>query len=220
VSSLGRFQRPGQRRRRRQGQGHQVPPALPRHPHRPLQRRAQVTSRQLRLPPQQAARLHGPHRHRRHQGRLGNPQQYKLTKGDAAPDCFDIVSLGADGKAGGEGAAADLRFSDQKPLTKDELKSSGEGIQIQLANAMGLEFQLAAIDYNREKWRNSDLNIDQLEDKLKEAGMSGGALFSMLDGSSMMSKFVGLLLNLVGSNPQMSLMLKSMMVEMLAHATS
>jgi len=110
------------------------------------------------------------------------------------------------------------QFSDQKPLTKDELKSSGEGIQIQLANAMGLEFQLAAIDYNREKWRNSDLNIDQLEDKLKEAGMSGGALFSMLDGSSMMSKFVGLLLNLVGSNPQMSLMLKSMMVEMLAHA--
>jgi general secretion pathway protein G len=149
----------------------------------------------------------------------GNPQQYKIIKGEGdTPDTFDIVSLGADGKEGGEDAAADLKFSDQKPLSKDELKSSGEGIQVQLANALGLEFQLVGIDYNRDKWRNSDLTVDQLEDKLKDAGMSGDALFSMLDGSSVMSKLVGAFLGFIGSSPQMSLMVKSMMVEMLAHA--
>src|ERR1051325_11949521 len=40
----------------------------------------------------------------------------------------------------------------------------------------------------------------------------------MLDGSSMMSKFMGARLGYIGSNPQMSMWLKSMMVEMLAHA--
>ena len=149
----------------------------------------------------------------------GNAQQYRIVKGEGdKPDAFDIISLGADAKVGGEGADADLKFTDQKPLSRDELKSSGEGIQVQMASAMGLEFQLVGIDYNREKWRNSDLTIDQLEDKLQEAGLNGGALFSMLDGSSMMSKFMGALLGYIGSNPQMSMWLKSMMVEMLAHA--
>jgi Type II secretion system (T2SS), protein G len=157
----------------------------------------------------------------------GNPQQYTIIKGlkpqdvekpASTQDTFDIISLGADGKNGGEGAASDLKFSAQKPLTKDEVKSSGEGIQVQLAKAMGLEFQLVGIDYNREKWRNSDMTVDQLQDRLEAAGMSGSALFSMLDGSSFMGKLAGVLLNMLGSSPEGSAMLKAMMVEMLAHA--
>jgi hypothetical protein len=149
----------------------------------------------------------------------GNPHQLRIVKGDGTtPAGFDIVSLGADGKEGGDGAAADIKFSDQKPLTGEELKSSGEGIQVQMANALGLEFQLVGIDYNREKWRNSDLTIDQLEDKLEASGQSGSALFSMLDGSSLMGKFVGVFLNMVAANPQMSIWLKAMMVETLANA--
>lgn len=161
----------------------------------------------------------------------GNAQQYTIVKGEKpkaggsgdqadqpASDTFDIISLGADGKPGGDGAASDIKLSGQRPLTKDEIKSSGEGIQVQLANAMGLEFQLVGIDYNREKWRNSDMTIDQLQDRLEAVGMSGSALFSMLDGSSFMGKFLGVILNMIGNNPQMSMMLKTMMVETLANA--
>jgi hypothetical protein len=148
----------------------------------------------------------------------GNAQQLKISKGEDGREKFDVVSLGADGKEGGEGAAADLKFSSQKALTKEERGSGGEGIQVQLANAMGLEFQLVGIDYDREKWRNSDLTVDQLEEKLQAAGASGGALFSMLDGSSFMSKVLGAFLGFVGASPEMSMAMKTMMVETLANA--
>jgi len=148
----------------------------------------------------------------------GNDQKYVVTVGEEgkAPK-FDIVSLGSDKAEGGEAAAADLKFSAQKKLTKEE-RSGGEGIQLQLAKALGLEFQLVAIDYNRAKWRNSDMTVDELQKKLEESGASGGALFSMLDGSSMMSKMVGLLLNMIAGSPEMSFYVKVMVVETLAHA--
>ncbi|MCX5688276.1 MAG: type II secretion system protein GspG, partial [Planctomycetota bacterium] len=67
----------------------------------------------------------------------GHPLQYVTVGAPAAS--FDLVSLGADGVEGGEKANADLKFSAQKPLTKKEKSSSGEGIQVQLAEALGLK---------------------------------------------------------------------------------
>jgi hypothetical protein len=148
----------------------------------------------------------------------GRPNLYEIQPAHEGRSAkFDIVSLGADGLTGGQGADADVKFSAQKPLTKDE-KSGGEGIQLQLAKALGLEFQLVAVDYNRTKWRNSDMTIDELQKALEEAGASGGMLFSMLDGSSMMSKLLGAFLGMVASSPEMSFMMKAMVVETLAHA--
>lgn len=147
----------------------------------------------------------------------GERQVYMLTTVNEVSK-FDIISLGADKKMEGEGADADVKFSQQKPLTKEEKTGGGEGIQVQLANALGLEFQLAAVNYDRAKWRNSDMTIDQLEDKMKEAGLNGSALFSMLDGSSIMSKFVGFALGMVAKSPEMSFYFKATMVEMLVHA--
>lgn len=148
----------------------------------------------------------------------GHPQKFvTATPGEKAPP-YDIVSLGADGQEGGEGGAADINFRSQKPLTNNELNGAGEGIQIKLARALGLEFQLAAIDYNRAHWRNSDLAIDEVQKRLEETGAGGDALFSLLDGSSMASKFVGLLLGFIERDPQLSLMTKTMMVEVLANA--
>lgn len=148
----------------------------------------------------------------------GREQKYVLLPAaEGKPAGFDIVSLGGDNAEGGEGAAADLKFSAQKPLTKEE-KSGGEGIQLQLAKALGLEFQLVAVDYNRPKWRNSDMTMDELEKSLEEAGASGGILFSMLDGSSMMSKLLSGFLGMVASSPELSFYMKVMVVETLAHA--
>lgn len=146
----------------------------------------------------------------------GRPQELTLDAG--APTKFDIVSLGSDGRPGGEGPAADLRFSTQAPLTDQEQEGAGEGIQTKLARAMGLKFQLAAIDYTHPSWRNSDLSIDQVERKLEEAGASGDALFKMLDGSSFASKVLGFMLGFVEHNQELSLTVKVMMVEVLAHA--
>ncbi len=147
----------------------------------------------------------------------GNEQTILVSEREGAAPTIDIISLGADGAAGGEGGAADLHFKDQKPLTREE-KAGGEGIQAKLAKALGLEFQLAAMDYSREKWRNSDMTVDELQDKLAESGLSGGALFSMLDGSSLMSKMLGAVLGMIGQSPEMSFFVKAMVVETLAHA--
>ncbi len=133
-------------------------------------------------------------------------------------DAFDVVSLGSDGREGGEGAAGDIRYSDQKPLSKSEKGDRSEGIQTKLAEATGLVFQLSAMDNNKPNWRNSDLSIDQVQSRLEKAGADGGMLFKMLDGSSLFSKVGSMLLGFVGSTPEGKAMLRVMLIEMLGHA--
>jgi hypothetical protein len=143
----------------------------------------------------------------------GHPQQY-VANGTPI-DSFDLVSLGSDNAAGGEGGAADLKFSAQKPLTKKERTSSGDGIQVQLAEALGLKFQLASIDYTKPTWRNSDMGADEVQSRLEESGASAEALFSLLDGSSLASRLMSVLLGFVKANPQLSLSMKVMLVQTL-----
>lgn len=133
------------------------------------------------------------------------------------PAPIDFVSLGADGAGGGEGAAADLKFSTQKPISREE-RGEGDGIQEQLADAFGLVFQLEAMRHDGPNWRNSDLSIDQVQRRLEEAGADGGALFTMLDGSSFMGKLVGLFVKVIASQPQWRAMFKLMLVELLCRA--
>lgn len=129
----------------------------------------------------------------------------------------DFLSLGSDGVQGGAGAGTDLRFSDQKPLSRGE-KGGGEGIQQQLADAMGLVFQLSAMDENKPNWRNSDLSIDQVQRRLDEADAGGDVLFSMLDGSSMLGRLAGVLVRALGATAQGRAMFKVMLAELLSNA--
>lgn len=138
-----------------------------------------------------------------------------MSKGPAP---YDLVSLGADGEPGGEGAATDLRFSSQPPLSAAERGDRSEGIQQQLADALGLKFQLGQMDHNRANWRNSDLSIDEVQDRLAKAGADAGPLFSMLDGSSFLGKISGVILKLAAANPQSRVMLKLALMEVLGHA--
>jgi general secretion pathway protein G len=131
---------------------------------------------------------------------------------------FDVASLGADGKDGGEGVAADIRFSDQKPLSRPEKGDRSEGLQSKLASSMGLVFQLDAMDHNKGNWRNSDLSVDQVQARLERAGVNADGLFGMLDGSSMFSRFGGFLLGIMGSTPDGKAMLRVMIIEMIGHA--
>jgi hypothetical protein len=130
---------------------------------------------------------------------------------------FDIVSYGADGQPGGEGVDADLRFADQKALRKAEVGEQ-EGLQQQMADAFGLVFQLQGVNYDRPKWRNSDMTIDQVQERLEKAGADGGSLFSMLDGSSVFGQLASMALKLVSILPSGQVTMKLMMVDMLSHA--
>ncbi len=136
----------------------------------------------------------------------------------APPDPFELTSLGADGKPGGEGGDSDIRLSGQDPLAEGEVEEGGEGIQTLLANALGLVFQLDAMDHNKPNWRNSDLSVDQVQERLDKAGAESGQLFQMLDGSSFSAKFAGVILKIISLFPSVQAMGKMMMVDMLANA--
>lgn len=87
----------------------------------------------------------------------GHPVQLQVRDG------FDATSFGADGRPGGEGDDADRRFSQTKPYepTKPE-GAAAKGLQRDLADALGLAFQLDGIDYSHPHWRNSDLSVEQI----------------------------------------------------------
>lgn len=137
---------------------------------------------------------------------------------------FDLVSRGSDGKAGGEGVAADIKLSGMKALSKDEL-SVEEGIQTKLAKALKLEFQLSAMDYSKKHWRNSDMTVEELTKRLGGSGEGSddgegkqNALLGMLSGQSFGAKIVGGLLKLIEWSPTLSSATKLMMLEMLGRA--
>lgn len=78
-------------------------------------------------------------------------------------DGFDATSFGADGQPGGLGDDADRRLSQIMPF--EPVKPEGaaaKGLQRDLADALGLAFQLDGIDYSHPHWRNSDLNVEQI----------------------------------------------------------
>lgn len=144
---------------------------------------------------------------------------YSLRTKEGEAGSFDLISLGSDGKAGGEGAAADLKLSDQKPIAESEIPNQSEGgIQQQLAGALGLVFQLDAMDHSKPHWRNSDLSMDQMSERISGSGGDADDLFASLEGASAGARFAGALLKFIGSSPMLSGIAKVMMVEMLGQA--
>lgn len=130
---------------------------------------------------------------------------------------LDVVSLGSDGAAGGDGAAADLRLSDQGPITREERGEAGHGLQQKLADTLGLVFQLDAMTHDHPNWRSSDMSIDQVQERLDEAGANLDVL-GMLDGGSFMARMTGFLLDVVAMLPGGSDMMKLALLEVLSRA--
>jgi hypothetical protein len=149
----------------------------------------------------------------------GNAIAYTLLSGEVGAGGFELFSLGADGKTGGEGIAADIRLSDQKPISDSEIPDQSEGgIQQQLAGALGLVFQLDAMDHSGANWRNSDLSVDQVTERITGSGGDADELFQTLGGQSFGAKVAGTLLRFIGSNQMFSTLAKAMMVEVLGQA--
>lgn len=123
----------------------------------------------------------------------GRPLAYAL-----APDgSFVISSLGADGRPGGEGAAADLEVTSRTPVEPEFLEGNDDNLQSELAKALGLAFQLDGIDYDRPHFQCSDMSMDELERALEAEGVDFAPLEGSLAGSSLPGRLVIFFLRLV-----------------------
>jgi hypothetical protein len=134
---------------------------------------------------------------------------------------WEIISLGADSAAGGEGTAADLRMTSDEAAGDDGVsrtRQRPEGMQKQLATALGVVFQLEVMDHTGKNWRNSDISMEELQERFAEAGVKADGLLGMLSGSSMMARFSGVLLSMLSSTDQSRAILKAVMIETLGEA--
>jgi len=142
--------------------------------------------------------------------------------GNANGEALELSSLGADGAPGGTGINADLKLDDilaKEPLTRSEL-GLDHGIQARLAKTFRLRFQLEEMNTDGPNYKNSDMAVDQIEQRLNPDGEEGenSLLFSLLDGSSFPAKMANMLLGLIERVPGAAARGKLMMIEMLAHA--
>ena len=143
----------------------------------------------------------------------GNPITYEMTN-DLG---FEVMSLGADGKPGGKGTSADIRLSDDAPISPSELGLT-PGLQEKLAETFRLRFQLTEMDESKPNWRNADLSIEQINERITAAGGSGEFLFSMLDGSSGLAAFASGMLTAMQAIPGAAPRGKLMIMELLSLA--
>jgi hypothetical protein len=109
---------------------------------------------------------------------------------------YAVRSLGADGAPGGDGAAGDLDASKLSPVAPLELPGD-DGIQGELAAALGLAFQLNAISYDRPGWRCSDMAIDEIDRALRARGSDFALLGGTLDGTSLPARVATVMLRLM-----------------------
>lgn len=132
---------------------------------------------------------------------------------------YDIVSLGADGVPGGKRADADRRYAEQEPLSNAELGVE-PALQQRLAETFRLEFQLDEMDETGPNWRNADMDLDELQDRLGAGGNGEGdtLIFDLLDGSSAMARMASGILSLIERLPGAAPRGRMMIMEMLSLA--
>ena len=136
---------------------------------------------------------------------------------EGAEGTFSLVSLGGDKKTGGEGVARDLAFSDQPPIESEEIQNK-RGIQQDMAQALGLVFQLDAMNHLGSSWRNSDATAVELLGWLNGEVADQSALLKALDGSSLVADLVGSMLRLFSLSKTAQSMLRLVTIEVLARA--
>jgi len=91
-----------------------------------------------------------------------------------------------------------------------------EHVQAQLAQALGLVFQLDAVDYTRPHFRNRDLSLEELREALGKDNRKARGMLDLLEGSSTELEQIlkGVLANL-GGNPKAQALVKVLLMELL-----
>ncbi len=110
---------------------------------------------------------------------------------------FVLSSRGADGQPGGAGEAEDLTVTAETPLDPAQISWAGSRIQAELAAALGMTFQLDAVDYGRDNFTCSDMDLDQLDAALRVQGAEFSEIAGGLTGTSLFGRFAVFLLRLM-----------------------
>ncbi len=120
----------------------------------------------------------------------------------AEGDRFTLLCLGADNAPGGNGDNADIAVTDRDGLTPIAVSSEG-GLQAELADTLGLAFQLTALSYAQPNFRASDMTLDQLARSMKAHELDIGDLEGALDATSIPAQLMKALLRFVKMADQM-----------------
>jgi len=147
----------------------------------------------------------------------GRALKYEKREDGAA---YELISLGRDGRPGGEGPDADIDMADLPPPQSMAGEDESDNIQAQLADALRLEFQLLALDYDQENWRCSDMALDQVDRALAERGVDFELVSGALAGTSLFAKVAKVFLGVMRLADAMldgaiADMMKVVMIEML-----
>jgi hypothetical protein len=138
-----------------------------------------------------------------------------------------LRSLGSDGREGGSGDAADILL--EVNLGRELEKTESAGLQKDLADMLGLVFQMDGICYDRANFVNSDLSVAEIQARLAEhdkaSGAAGGetaqfkAMMAAMRGANpMVGGLLKLAKGLLGASPSMREVVKLVMVEVLSNA--
>ena len=120
-----------------------------------------------------------------------------------------------------------IGFDGKKEKEKKTAESKVSKLQTTLAQSLGLVFQLDAIEYERDHFRNSDLGVAELQAKLAGASPKGKsaskendpqlrAFMKMLEGDSFALTLVQGILKLFQGNPQFQAMARLVIIETIA----
>ena len=109
---------------------------------------------------------------------------------------YRLRSFGADGKDGGEGENADLDLGEQA-MPEPLALSADDGLQSQLADALGLEFQLTSLPYDKQNWRCSDMAMDEVNRRLAAKGIDFSLMGGTLAGTSFPATLIKVLLGMI-----------------------
>ena len=156
---------------------------------------------------------------------LGTAEMVRPLMEDADGHAFEYERTNA-----GRGAESFVVRAGEREFDRGDLaRPSGEpidsmagdeGIQRGLARALGVEFQLDAMDYAQNHWVNCDVTMEELEGLLVEAGLAGegDSFLAMMSGSGLMGALQGTVLGLISSSPTMREMIKMVMIDVLGQA--
>jgi tetratricopeptide (TPR) repeat protein len=143
----------------------------------------------------------------------GNDFQFRSDPGDQ----LEILSLGRDYRQGGEGEDADILLSQQDQRQASFLLQvtamKVRVMQMQALRVLGLEFQGDVMVEEGQCWRNSDLAMDQVWERLEAVGVATDSLNKYF--ASFPVGMVKPLLKLVEANSSLKLAGKMVFLELL-----
>jgi hypothetical protein len=105
-----------------------------------------------------------------------------------------------------------------------EASDNRGSLQSAMAASLGLVFQLEAIDYRRQNFRNSDLSITQLRQLMSQAEPGSGQpgpsesfenLLQMMEGNSWFESLLQLALRFLGANPKFQALGRLALIDLL-----